>query len=114
MPKAKPKNPQQRLSRTAHAVVTLGFLVVSGLVVGCVALAYTFVAYPSFQSHRAPAVAGAIVAPWDKPVLRVHAPPQPAIRAASGILIDVASAAILWANHVDDVRSLASLTKLVT
>lgn len=102
------------MSRAQHVIATLGFLSVSGLIVGCVALAYTFVAYPSFQAHRSPAVAGAIVAPWEKPVLRTNAPAAPTIRAQSGILYDAASAEILWANHADDVRSLASLTKLAT
>lgn len=114
MPKVKPKNLPQRLSRTSHVFATLSFLAVSGLLVGCVALAYAFVAYPSFQIRREPAVAGAMVVPWDKPILQSSAPVRPAVQAQSGILIDVTSAEILWANHADDVRSLASLTKLVT
>lgn len=114
MPRAKPKNPKPRLSRTAHAIVTFGFLAVGGLLVGCVALAYVFIAQPSFRTSRQPVVAGAIVAPWEKPVLQANALAQPTIRAQSGILIDVTSAEILWANHADDVRPLASLTKLAT
>jgi D-alanyl-D-alanine endopeptidase (penicillin-binding protein 7) len=114
MPKLKKKNPTQRLSRSARAVATLGFLTVSGLLVGCVSLAYVFVAYPSFQTQRQPVVAGAVIAPWEKPVLKANAPIRPIIRAKSGILIDIDSAEILWANHADVVRPLASLTKLVT
>jgi len=101
------------LSRRAHIIATLGFLTVGGLLVGCVALAYAFIAYPSFQT-RTPAVAGATVVPWEKPVRRAGAPVQPNIRAKSGILYDVASGEILWANHADAVRPLASLTKLAT
>ncbi len=114
MPTPKKHNPKRPLSRTAHAVATLGFLTVSGLLVGCVALAYAFVAYPSFQPRRVPAVAGAMVVPWEKAVLHANASAPPTLRAKSGILYDVASADILWANHADDVRSLASLTKLAT
>lgn len=114
MPRAKQKNPKLRLSRTAHAVATVGFLTVSGLVVGCVALVYLFVARPSFQAQRQPAVAGATVAPWEKPVARAGAAGAPAVRAASGLLVDGASGEVLWANHADAVRPLASLTKLVT
>jgi serine-type D-Ala-D-Ala endopeptidase (penicillin-binding protein 7) len=113
MPKAK-KQKQQQLSRRTRTLATLGFLSVGGLLVGCVAFAYTFIAYPSYQARRVPAVAGAIVAPWEKPVLQPNAPAAPSLRAQSGILYDVASAEILWANRADDVRPLASLTKLVT
>jgi D-alanyl-D-alanine endopeptidase (penicillin-binding protein 7) len=113
MPKPKKQNPKRPLSRQAHAIATLGFLTVSGLIVGCVALAYAFIAYPSFQT-RAPAVAGVTVAPWEKSVLRAGASGQPNIRAKSGILYDVASGEILWANHADALRPLASLTKLAT
>lgn len=114
MPKLKLKNLPLRLSSASRVFATLGFLTVSGLVVGCIALAYVFVAYPNFQARREPTVAGAMVVPWEKPVLQANALPQPPIRAVSGILLDVASAEILWANHADDVRPLASLTKLAT
>ncbi len=114
MPKVQKKNPVRPLSRKAHAIVTISFLIVGGLLVGSVALAYAYVAYPSFQGQRTAMVAGATVVPWEKPVRQLGAPTYPAVRAQSGILIDVDSAEILWANHANDVRPLASLTKLAT
>ncbi|MEK7518362.1 MAG: serine hydrolase [Patescibacteria group bacterium] len=114
MPKLKKQIPKRPLTKLSRTFATLGFLMVSGLIVGCVALTYVFIAQPSFRTKRLPVVAGAIIAPWEKPVLQANALAQPTIRAKSGILIDVASAEILWANHADEVRPLASLTKLVT
>lgn len=108
-----PRRPRKRLSRTAHILATLGFLTVGGLIIGCVVLAFVFVVMPSNKT-REPAVAGVIAVPWDKPVLRTASPQPPSMSAVSGILVDVDSAEILWAKNAQDIRPLASLTKLAT
>ncbi len=108
-----PRRPRKRLSRTVHVLTTLGFLTVGGLVVGCVVLAYVFVSLPS-RNVLVPGVAGAIVVPWEKPVLHEDAPIAPSVSAVSGVLVDVASAEVLWAKNAHAVRPLASLTKLAT
>ncbi len=91
----------------------LGFFIVGGILAGCIALTYVFVLLPS-RALQQPSVAGAVVVPWEKPVMRPGAPAAPSVASASGVLVDVDSGEVLWANNAHAVRPLASLTKLAT
>ena len=51
--------------------------------------------------------------PWDAPPSPIDMPP-PALSAASAVVLDEASGAVLWHKAGDDVRAPASLTKIAT
>jgi len=110
MPKRKPKT--LRLSKR-HLALTLVTLFVGGLVIGCAALAYIFVAFPALHA-RGPAVAGTDIERWVAPVHIAGAPAEPAVIAPYGLLVDVETGTILWERASAVPRPLASLTKLVT
>jgi serine-type D-Ala-D-Ala carboxypeptidase (penicillin-binding protein 5/6) len=94
-----------------------------------IALAFAVLAYAGsrhFRNHPAPAAAAAprpapahahVLKPPPPELLQTPAPPlqgRPVLTAASAILVDAATGAVLWQKHPHARRPIASTTKIMT
>lgn len=97
-----------------NAFAVLGFLLVSGVIVAVIAMAYVFVYLPDAKlAAHLGQVAGATYS-RPLPIVAVPTSPIPAVTPAAGILLDVDSATVLWEKDALRPRPIASLTKLVS
>ncbi|MFA6042780.1 MAG: serine hydrolase [Patescibacteria group bacterium] len=112
-----PVNPAGSVRRRllpGNAFAVLGFLLVSGVIVAVIAMAYVFVYLPDARlAAHLGKVAGATYT-RSLPVVPLPTTPVPVVTPVSGILLDVDSATVLWEKNALQPRPIASLTKLVS